>query len=79
MFQIIRIMLDDHGRVLTRWPLHPLFALRADAVAIAEFDASRLPGDYGYDEERDCWWAIDSYGHSYRFIIELVASADAAA
>jgi hypothetical protein len=79
MFQIIRIMLDDHGRVLMRWPLHPLFTLRADAVAIAEFDASRLPGDYGYDEERDCWWAIDSYGHSYSFIIEQVASADAAA
>ena len=79
MFQIIRIMLDDHGRVLARWPLHPLFALRADAVAIAEFDASRLPGDCGYDEERDCWWSIDSYGHTCRFIIEQVASADAAA
>jgi hypothetical protein len=79
MFQIIRLMLDDHGGILSRWPLHPLYALPADAVAIAEFDASRLLGDYGYDEERDCWWVIDTYGHMYRFIVEQVASADAAA
>ena len=26
---------------------------------MAEFDLSRLWGDYGYDEERNCWWASD--------------------
>jgi hypothetical protein len=48
-------------------------------MAMAEFDASRLWGDYGYDEGRDCWWATDSRGQPYRFVIEEIASADAAA
>jgi hypothetical protein len=76
MFQIIRMELDHHGRVLARRPLNPVFALRSDALVIAEFDASRVPGDYGYDEEQDCWWALDTYGHSYRFVVEQVAPAD---
>ena len=79
MFQIIRVALDDHGNVLTRWPSHPLFALRGDAEAIAEFDASRLNEDYGYDETQDCWWARDTCGHVYRFVVEQVWPAYAAA
>jgi hypothetical protein len=47
-------------------------------MAMAEFDASRLSGDYGCDEERDCWWATDARGGKYRFVVEPVA-ADAAA
>jgi hypothetical protein len=43
-------------------------------MAIAEFDASRLWGDYGCDEERDCWWATDARGRQYRFVVEPVAS-----
>jgi len=39
---------------------------------MAEFDASRLWGDYGCDEERDCWWATDTRGRKYRFVIEQV-------
>jgi hypothetical protein len=77
MFQIIRLELDDDGRVRARRPLNPVFALRSDALVIAEFDASRVPGDYGYDEEEDCWWAVDGYGHLYRFVVEQVALADA--
>ena len=56
MFQIVRLALDDNGEVDARRPLQPLFELREDAMAMAEFDASRLWGDYGCDEERDCWW-----------------------
>jgi hypothetical protein len=79
MFQIVRMALDDNGEVTARRPLQPLFELWEDAVAMAEFDASRLWGDYGWDEEQNCWWATDSRGQSYRLAIEAVAAADAAA
>src|SRR6516165_6004024 len=79
MFQIVRLALDDNGEVDARRPLQPLFELREDAMAMAEFDASRLWGDYGCDEERDCWWATDARGRKYRFVVEAVATADAAA
>jgi len=46
---------------------------------MAEFDSSRLWGDYGYDEERGYWWASDSRGRMYRFVVEEVAAANAAA
>ncbi len=45
MFQIVRLALDDNGEVDARRPLQPLFELREDAMAMAEFDASRLWGD----------------------------------
>jgi len=70
MFQIVRLALDDNGQVNARRPLQPLFELREDAMAMAEFDASRLWGDYGCDDER---------GRKYRFVVEPVAAADAAA
>jgi hypothetical protein len=79
MFQIVRLALDDNGEVDARRPLQPLFELREDAIAMAEFDASRLAGDYGCDDERDCWWATDAGGRKYRFVVEAVAAADAAA
>jgi hypothetical protein len=79
MFQIVRCSLDDGGKVVTRRPLQPLYELREDAVAMAEFDSSRLWGDYGYDEKRDCWWATDSRGRMYRFEVEEVAAEDVAA
>ena len=52
MFQIVRLALDDNGEVDARRPLQTLFELREDAMAMAEFDASRFSGDYGCDEER---------------------------
>jgi len=79
MFQIVRLELDDNGEVAARRPLQPLFELREDAMAIAEFDASRLWGDYGCDEARDCWWATDARGRKYGFVVESVPATDAAA
>jgi hypothetical protein len=79
MFQIVRIALDDSDNVIARRPLQPLFELRDDAMAMAEFDASRLWGDYGRDEERDCWWATDTRGGRYRFLVEEVVEAGIAA
>lgn len=70
-FQIVRLELNDRGDVISRRPLNPLFELRDDAMALAEFDAGRCDGEFGYDAERDCWWAIDA-GQTFRFIVEAV-------
>ena len=79
MFQIVRCLLDESGVVAMRRPLQPLYELWEDAIAMAEFDSSRLWGDYGYDEERSCWWGRDSRGRMYRFLVEEVAATGAAA
>jgi hypothetical protein len=79
MFQIVRCMLDDNGSVAVRRPLQPLYELWEDATAMAEFDSCRLGDEYGYDEERDCWWASDSCGRVYRFQIVEIAATDIAA
>jgi len=79
MFQIIRCTLDENGEVIARRPLQPLYELSEDAAAMAKFDSSRLWGDYGYDEERQCWWANDSNGRRYRFVVEQVLAEDVAA
>jgi hypothetical protein len=77
MFQIVRTEIDSRGYVVARQPLQPSYDLWDDAMALAEFDASRCEGDYGYDNERAFWWARDN-GRSYRFVIELVEPADQA-
>ena len=79
MFQIVRLALDDNGEVTARRPLQPCFELWEDAMAMAEFDASRLWGDYGCDEGRECWWATDTRGRKYRFVIEWIRPTDIAA
>jgi hypothetical protein len=74
MFQIVRLELNRDGDVVARWPLQPLYDLREDAMALAEFDASRCAGAYGYDEQYDGWWARE-HGRHYRFVIEQVVPA----
>ena len=77
MFQIIRVELNRDGHVVARWPLQPLYDLWEDAMALAEFDASRCAGDYGYDEKFDAWWASD-HGRNFRFVIEQVTATSMA-
>jgi hypothetical protein len=77
MFQIVRVELNRDGQVVARRPLQPLYDLRDDAMALAEFDASRCAGDYGFDEEYGGWWACDG-GRTYRFVIEQVAATSLA-
>ena len=74
MFQIVRVELGREGQVVARRPLQPLYELREDAMALAEFDASRCAGAYGYDEQYDGWWARER-GRHYRFVIEQVVPA----
>jgi hypothetical protein len=79
MFQIVRCMLDHNNEIVARHPLQPFFELREDANAMAEFDSSRLWEEYGYDEERNCWWGRDSRGRVYRFEVNEVAATEIAA
>ena len=78
MFQIVRCLLDEKNEVVARRPLQPLFELREDAVAMADFDSSRIWVVYGYYEERNVWWGRDSRGRIYRFEVEEVAATDVA-
>jgi hypothetical protein len=79
MFQIVLSELDRNGNVLARWPVHPLYELREDAVAIAEFDALRLSEDGSLDEMADCIHATDPQGRTFRIEVKEVASVEVAA
>ena len=72
MFQIVRLELNDNSNVIARQPLQPLYELWEDAIALAEFDASRCAGEYGYDNEHECWYASDA-DRRYRFVVESIA------
>jgi hypothetical protein len=77
MFQIVCLELNWDDDVFGRRPLQPSYELLEDATALAEFDASRCGGDYGYDELHGCWWAYDDEGRKYRFVIEqMMPTAD---
>jgi hypothetical protein len=73
MFQIVHVEVGADGTV--RRPLLPLYDLWEDAMALAEFDASRCMGEYGYDEEHECWYATDA-DRIYRFVVEPVPTPD---
>jgi hypothetical protein len=73
MFQIVCLELNWDDDIFGRRPLQPPYELLEDAAALAEFDASRCGGDYGYDELHGCWWACDDEGRRYRFVIEQIA------
>jgi hypothetical protein len=75
MFQIVRLELNDKGNVIARRALQPLYELWEDAMALAEFDASRCAGEYDYDNEHECWCASD-VDRSYRFVVESIAQPD---
>jgi hypothetical protein len=79
MFQIVRLMLNDAGDIIARRPLQPLFELRDHAMTIARNEASGLWGDFGFDKARQYWWATDSRGRRYRFVVEEIATSDVAA
>jgi hypothetical protein len=80
MFQIVCLELNCDGDISRRWNLNPSYELLEDAMALAEFDASCCGGNYGYDDEHQCWWACDVQGRRFRFVvdqIELATSLDA--
>jgi hypothetical protein len=78
-FQLVQLELNEKGQVIGRKAGQPFYELREDAMAMAEFDAARCYGDYEYDPERDCWWARDTNGRTFRFVVEQVAADGIAA
>jgi hypothetical protein len=74
VFQLVRLVLNERDQTVARVPLQPLFELRGDAMAMAEFSAARSNGDYSYDRERDCWWASDPSGRVIRFVVEVIGA-----
>jgi hypothetical protein len=79
LFQLVEMTLDDQGHVIKETRTQPLFELHDDAMAMAEFAAARCHGDYGYDAERDCWWACNYPDRMLRFVVQPVAALDVAA
>ncbi len=77
MFQLVQLAIDEAGQVIARKETQPLFQLREDAMVLAEFDAARSSEEYGYDADRDCWWARDGE-RLMRFVVEPVAEKIAA-
>jgi hypothetical protein len=78
MFQVVRLELNGGGSVISVQLLRPLFELWEDAMALAELDASKCAGEYGFDAEQGCWWASEA-GRSYRIIVEAIAPVEVAA
>jgi hypothetical protein len=59
LFQLVHLVLNETGQVTGRKETQPLFQLREDAMALAEFETARIGDEYGYDADQDCWWARD--------------------
>jgi hypothetical protein len=77
IYQLVHLFMDEASLVIARKETQPLFQLREDAMALAEFDAARASDEYGYDAERDCWWARDGE-RLVRFVVEPAAEKIAA-
>jgi hypothetical protein len=79
MFQIVISELDCDGKVVAHWPVQPLYELWDHAVAIAEFDASRLSEDGSFEEADGCIQLTDTSGRALRIEVRELASIELAA
>ena len=77
VFCLAQLEVNDNGSVIGRKETQPLFELLEDAMAFAEFDAARAGVEYGYDSERQCWWARDGE-RMLKFVVEVVSEKIAA-
>jgi len=77
VFQLVQLAIDETGLVISRKETLPLFELRDDAMALAQFDAARISDEYGYDADADCWWSRDG-DQILRFVVEPVSEKIAA-
>jgi hypothetical protein len=77
MFHLVQLAIDETGLVIARKETQPLYQLREDAMVLAEFDAARRSDEYGYDADRNCWWARDGK-QVILFVVEPVGQKIAA-
>jgi len=74
-FQITRVETDAKNSVIARRPTEPLFELEQDALALAEFDASRAGDDCGFEPATNSFWARLPDGLEVRFVVEEIELA----
>jgi hypothetical protein len=79
LFRLVRTEVDEENRVITQMETRPLFELRDDAIMMAEFEAARSGGEYGYNRDKDYWWSHDAHGRRFRFEVYTVGATEAAA
>jgi len=79
MFQMSADAQQQRRRHRPPSPYSPSSSFVTTQMAIARYEASGLCGDYGFDEERQWWWATDPRGRKYRFAVEEIASIKNAA
>jgi len=68
MLLITRITLDDQGELQKRTRLPGFSRSVEDAQQKLKKEVSVYP-KHGFDVEHGYWWAIDSGGIKYRFVI----------
>jgi hypothetical protein len=78
LFHLLRIELNEQDCVIAQTETQPLYELREDAMVMAEFEAARCSGEYGYNHERGYWWSRDASGRRFRFEVHAVAAPNAA-
>ena len=74
-FQITRVEIDRRNSVIARQPTQPLFELEQDALALAEFDATRAGDDCGFEPATNSFWAKLANGLEVRFVVEEIELA----
>jgi hypothetical protein len=79
VFQLVRLEISEDGSVTAREETQPLFELRKDAMAMAEFEAARYYEEYEYDGDNDCWTVRDRRNRKFRFVVEPVTDSQIAA
>ena len=70
-FQIVELELDSNGNETKRKPVLHTFMTRDEAVAGVESVIARYQR-YGYDSERDSWWALAANGDRMAFVIKPI-------
>jgi hypothetical protein len=72
LFQIVRLEISADGSVLARQETQPVFELRQDAMAMAEFEAMRCYDECEIDAEHNCWTVHDNRGQTFRLLVEPI-------
>jgi hypothetical protein len=79
LFQLVRIEISEDGSVLAREETQPLFELRQDAMAMAEFEAARCYEEHEYDSDTECWTVRDRRNRKFRLVVEPLSDSQIAA
>lgn len=68
-FRVVRHLLKENGSLIERAVLAGKMVSRGAAMATAQAEAEKH-ADFGYDDEKRHWWAIDTQGRRLLLLIE---------